>query len=108
MTQAQSLTTEDAIAAYKRKAGREASKRWQAKNMDHVKAYRKAYYQAHRQEMIDHMREYRRTHPEYSQRDQERRRQKKAEMAEAAQGQKERSEIHEGLHGGGAGRDGGV
>lgn len=86
MTQAQSLTTDEAIEAYRRKKATEASQRWQAKNQDHVKAYRKAYYQAHRQEMIDRAREYRRTHPkevaEYNQRYQERRRQKKAEMAE--------------------------
>ena len=81
---------EQAIAAYRRKRQTEATRRWQAKNMDKVKAYRKAYYQAHRQEMIDYMREYRRTHPkevaEYNQRYQERRRQRKAERAEAAQG----------------------
>ena len=91
MTQAQSQSAEDAIAAYKRKAGCEASKRWQAKNMEHVKAYRKAYYQAHREELIEYAREYR---------------QKKAGTAEAAR-QKEAAK-NEGLHTGGAGRDGGV
>ena len=100
MTQAQSWTTEDAIAAYRQRKRRESALRWYYENKKRALEYSKAYYQAHREELIEYAKEYRRTH--------------KKQVAQYNQtycskrAQKKEAEENEGLYGGGAGRDGGV